>query len=279
LDATTIRNFTQAAVVVLCLGQCAAPSRVSAPDLHAQATAAALDKKFPSPDLSFLVLDERGQVMAQRWDEPASELPVGSLTKPFLAVAYGRTHDSFPQYRCEGKQTCWLRRGHGTLGIRDAIAFSCNSYFHQLVAGAAPGFAKPTIESFGLTAQAWSADKHGLGGKAAPLALVHAYLELAKHSQEEAVVPVLKGMELSAQKGTAAAAGIELRSLPALAKTGTAPCTHRKKAPGDGFALVMAPADHPRVVLLVRVHGKPGSVAAGVAGRMVAAIESEGPAR
>lgn len=217
--------------------------------------------------------------MAQRWDEPAHEVPIGSLTKPFIAVAYGRTHDSFPQYRCEGKQTCWLQRGHGTLGIRDAIAFSCNSYFHQLVAGAAPGFATPTLESFGLNIRAWAEDKHGPGGKAAPLALVHAYLELAKHSQEEAAVLVLKGMELSAQKGTAAAVGVELPRMQALAKTGTAPCTHRKKAPGDGFALVMAPADHPRVVLLVRIHGKPGSFAAGVAGRMIAAIESEGPAR
>jgi cell division protein FtsI/penicillin-binding protein 2 len=264
---------------LLCLGQYAASSRVSAPDLHAQATAAALDKKFPSSDLSFLVLDERGQVMAQRWDEPAHEVPIGSLTKPFIAVAYGRTHDSFPQYRCEGKQTCWLRRGHGTLGIRDAIAFSCNSYFHELVAGAAPGFATPTLENFGLNARAWAEDKHGPGGKAAPLALVHAYLELAKHSQEEAVVPVLKGMEMSAQKGTAAAVGVELPRMQTLAKTGTAPCTHRKKAPGDGFALVMAPADHPRVALLVRIHGKPGSFAAGVAGRMIAVIESEGPAR
>ena len=264
---------------MLCLGHCAASSRVSALDLHAQATAAALDKKFPSPDLSFLVLDEQGQVMAQRWDEPAREVPIGSLTKPFVAVAYGRTHDSFPQYRCEGKKTCWLQRGHGTLGIRDAIAFSCNSYFHQLVASAEPDFATPTLESFGLNSRAWTQDKQGPGGKAAPLALVHAYLELAKHSHEEAVVPVLKGMELSAQKGTAATVHLELPRLPALAKTGTAPCTHRKKAPGDGFALVMAPADHPRVVLLVRVHGKPGSFAAGVAGRMIAVIESAGPAR
>jgi cell division protein FtsI/penicillin-binding protein 2 len=79
---------------------------------------------------------------------------------------------------------------------------------------------------------------------------------------------------LSAQKGTAKAAGAELRHLPALAKTGTAPCTHPRKAPGDGFALVMAPADHPRTVLLVRLHGRPGSMAAGIAGRMIAAVES-----
>jgi hypothetical protein len=35
----------------------------------------------------------------------------------------------------------------------------------------------------------------------------------------------------------------------------------------------MAPADHPRAVLLVRVHGRPGFIAAGVAGRMIAEVE------
>jgi cell division protein FtsI/penicillin-binding protein 2 len=80
-------------------------------------------------------------------------------------------------------------------------------------------------------------------------------------------------MALSAQKGTGKAAGESLPHVSAMAKTGTAPCTHAKKAPGDGFALVMSPADHPRAVLLVRLHGRPGFVAAGVAGRMIAAVE------
>ncbi len=212
--------------------------------------------------------------MAQRWEHPEREVPIGSLIKPFLAVAYGRTHASFPRFHCEGKTTCWLPRGHGTLGIRQAIALSCNSYFHQLVSDAEPGFAAPTLESFGLTAGVSEVGMVRQGGVASPLALAKAYLELVNHAQEEAEIPVLQGMMLSAQKGTAKAAGAELQHLPALAKTGTAPCTHQKKAPGDGFALVMAPADHPRIVLLVRLHGRPGSMAADVAGRMIAAVES-----
>jgi len=83
---------------------------------------------------------------------------------------------------------------------------------------------------------------------------------------------VLQGMVLSAQKGTGRAAGEALPRASAMAKTGTAPCTHAKKAPGDGFALVMSPADHPRAVLLVRLHGRPGLIAAGVAGRMISAV-------
>jgi hypothetical protein len=139
-----------------------------------------------------------------------------------------------------------------------------------------PGFATPTLESFGLTTGASEVDMVRQGGVASPLALAKAYLELVNHARDEAEMPVLQGMALSAQNGTAKAAGAELLRLPALAKTGTAPCTHLKKAPGDGFALVMAPADRPRIVLLVRLHGRPGSMAAGVAGRMIAAVENSG---
>lgn len=107
---------------------------------------------------------------------------------------------------------------------------------------------------------------------AAPLSLAEAYFELTRHPRDAAVVPVLQGMTLSAQKGTGKAAGEALLPISAMAKTGTAPCTHAKKAPGDGFALVMSPADHPRAVLLVRIHGRPGFIAAGVAGHMIAAV-------
>jgi cell division protein FtsI/penicillin-binding protein 2 len=247
-----------------------------AQDLRSQAASATLAKQFPSPDLSYLLLDENGNVMAQRWERPEQEVPIGSLIKPFLAVAYGRTHTSFPEFHCAGKTTCWLPRGHGTLGIRQAIALSCNSYFHQLVADAEPGFAASTLESFGLASATSEIDMVKNGGVASPLVLAKAFLELASHSQKDTEAVVLQGMALSAQQGTAKAAGAELPHLSALAKTGTAPCTHRKKAPGDGFALVMAPADHPRIVLLVRLHGRPGSMAAGVAGHMIAAVESSG---
>jgi hypothetical protein len=36
---------------------------------------------------------------------------------------------------------------------------------------------------------------------------------------------------------------------------------------------VISPSDHPRAVLLVRLHGRPGFTAARVAGRMIAAVE------
>lgn len=249
-----------------------ATPHAAAQDLHAQSAKAALERDFNDPDLSYILLDENGQIMAERWEHSGSDIPVGSLLKPFFAVAYGRTHHSFPTFYCAGKKTCWLPRGHGALHIREAIAFSCNSYFHQLVASAGRGF-RPAMEGF---------DLHTSGERtlstAAPLALARAYLELTRHSQEAEVRPVLDGMVLSAQRGTAKAIAKELPAMTALAKTGTAPCTHAKKAPGDGFALVMAPADHPRAVLLVRLHGKPGFMAADLAGRMIAKVEDSGAA-
>jgi cell division protein FtsI/penicillin-binding protein 2 len=240
-------------------------------DLHTQSAAAVLAREFADPDLSYLLVDEEGQVMAQRWEHSERDIPVGSLIKPFMAVAYGRTHRAFPKFRCTGGKTCWLPRGHGTLQVREAIAFSCNSYFHQLVVHAGSGF-RPAMASFALHAPG-DQDGNQSSTTASPLALVKAYLELARHVREPAVVPVLQGLALSAQKGTAKAVGVELPGTIALAKTGTASCTHKKKAPGDGFALVIFPADNPRAALLVRWHGRPGYMAAEVAGRMIAKVE------
>ena len=253
--------------LVFAVEQIPAQSRASG-DLHAQSAAAALARDFSDPNISFLLLDENGGIMAARWERQEQDIPVGSLTKPFTAVAYGRMHHNFPKLHCAGGKTCWLPRGHGTLGLREAIAFSCNSYFHQLVAHAGSGF-QPAMASFGF---------HSGGERsltvAAPLPLARAYLELTRHAGESAVAPVLQGLALAAQRGTAKAVGEELHGAAALAKTGTGPCTHARKAPGDGFAIVMFPADHPRAVLLVRLHGRPGYMAADLAGRMIAKVET-----
>jgi cell division protein FtsI/penicillin-binding protein 2 len=275
LDSLTKAKTKTAAltVILFCLGQ-TAPSCLPQRDLHSQATVALLEAKFPNPDISFLALDGSGKVVAERWPDLERPVPIGSLIKPFLALAYGRTHQAFPEYVCVGKKTCWLNRGHGKVDIRKAIEFSCNSYFHQLVAGTRPGFAQDTLAAFGLDDISQN-DMSISESRAAPLTLARAYLELAQDRQEPAAQEVLQGMSLSARQGTAKAAGAELGWLSPLAKTGTARCTHPKKAPGDGFAVVIAPSGHPHIVLLVRLHGRPGSMAAAVAGQMVAAIENQ----
>jgi len=82
----------------------------------------------------------------------------------------------------------------------------------------------------------------------------------------------LQGMILSARVGTASAIRRSFADAPTLAKTGTAPCVHTPRAPGDGYVIMLYPADSPRFTLLVRVHGVPGSHAAIVGGELLRTI-------
>jgi cell division protein FtsI/penicillin-binding protein 2 len=87
------------------------------------------------------------------------------------------------------------------------------------------------------------------------------------------VSQVLDGMAESAQHGTGAEVHRAFPFPDALAKTGTAVCTHSGRAPGDGFTVVLTPADNPQLLLMVRVHGVPGAQAAKTAGQMLRRIE------
>ena len=271
MDSLADRRTIAGALLLAVIGTWS-PLCAGGQDLHAQSAAALLARDFADPNLSYLLLAEDGQVTAQRWEHPERDIPVGSLTKPFMAVAYGRTHSSFPKFRCTGGKTCWLRRGHGTLNVKQAIAFSCNSYFHQLVAQGSPEF-PAAMANFSLHSTDDQAS-YAPFTTASPLALARAFLELTRQSRDPAVTLAIQGLALSAKSGTAREVGDALRGMTVLAKTGTAPCTHKKKAPGDGFALVMFPAEKPRAVLLVRLHGRPGHMAASVAGHMIAKIEA-----
>jgi cell division protein FtsI/penicillin-binding protein 2 len=87
---------------------------------------------------------------------------------------------------------------------------------------------------------------------------------LASRAAEPGVAELLEGMALSARSGTGKAAGYGW-----LVKTGTAPCTHARRATGDGYALGMYPARHPQRAVLVRLHGGTGAEAAAFVGRDV----------
>jgi len=216
-----------------------------------------MNQQFPDPALSYVVLDSvAGKVIAQRWKNADRPVPVGSLVKPFLALAASRA-GQFPEYTCNPKQ-CWLPRGHGSIGITQAIAHSCNSYFLQIASKADPDF----LSRFGLTspprnasAQTWI----GLGRewKLSPLAVVEAYRMLAANPQAE---PIRAGMLRSSQTGTGKAFGRKT-----MVKTGTAPCSHVAELPGDGYVVAITP----KVTLLVQMHGAPGAVVAATGGKML----------
>jgi len=198
--------------------------------------------------VAFLKLDiESGAVTAREWPDVEQPVAIGSLAKPFVALAYAEGHGYvYPRMTCKAG-ACWLPRGHGEVGIEDAVAQSCNAYFDVLRKQVTVDLLQGTARRFGLT----DVDR------ARPEALLRAFVELQRRSGEPGVGPVLAGMRKAASQGTAKLVGRD-----ALAKTGTAKCGHKPKAPGDGFAVVLYPAVAPKIAVMVRLHGRPGSHAA-----------------
>jgi hypothetical protein len=255
--------------------------RNSSSSLFAQSAAQALSQHFPSRDISFLLLDAHtGRVLASRWNHPDAPIPMGSLLKPFTALAYGEEHAyRYPNHTCRGTSTgCWLPRGHGDIDLTKAIAHSCNSYFRMLTADLTAADVSSTAVRFGLdrpVPEASGAELAGLGTRwrTSPVRLTHAYLELVREHGQPGVSEILDGMALSARSGTGAQVHRAFPIPDVLVKTGTAACTHSPHAPGDGFSVVLVPADDPQILLLVRVHGVPGAEAARTAGQMLRRIE------
>jgi cell division protein FtsI/penicillin-binding protein 2 len=281
----TVASFTLGALlVVLPSGRSAGAAPTNGSDageaLYWQSASQILARDFSARDISYLLLDaQTGAVRASRWDSPQTPIPVGSLVKPFAALAYGEQHHfQFPVHTCRGVATgCWLPRGHGRVGLTDALAYSCNSYFRALTANLSADQVSVEAQRWGIDGPAPSSSPASLLGldgswRISPLHLSRGYLELSRRREQPGVASVLEGMSESARHGTSAGIDRALEFSDALAKTGTAMCVHSHRAPGDGFVVALTPADHPRLLLLVRVHGVPGSEAAKTAGQMLGRI-------
>ena len=228
--------------------------------LFDQSIAALLGKQFPDPAVSYIVLDSAtGKLLAQRWDRADRPVPVGSLVKPFVAMA-ASPDGKFPVFTCNPKQ-CWLARGHGRMEITAAIQHSCNSYFLQLAPGANADF----LSRFGLTPPPSNASAEtwiGLGRewKLPPISVAQAYRMLASYPQAQ---PIREGMIQSARSGTGKAFGGG-----AMVKTGTAACSHLAGQPGDGYVVAFTA----KYTLLVQMHAAPGATTAATGGKMLRAI-------
>jgi cell division protein FtsI/penicillin-binding protein 2 len=255
----------------------ACPVAVDPQLLFSQAAAQALDRGFPDRAISWLLIDIHGNTLAERWPDPQRSVPPGSLVKPFLALAWGEQHDgTFPQVRCLGTRSrCWLPAGHGTLSLEEAIAESCNAYFLALAATlnlprAARALARYGLAGPPLTGSPDSLVGLGTGWQETPAALAAAYAQfILDPGQPLWRQRILVGMQASAERGTARSIDAALGPRAALAKTGTAPCSHTPRAAADGFTLVAWPAQQPRLVLLVRVHGVTGAQSASAAAQML----------
>jgi hypothetical protein len=205
------------------------------------------------------------------WPDETAPVPPGSLLKPFAALAYGAGHGfRYPMYKCTG-EGCWFPSGHGTLAIEDAIAQSCNAYFHTLALNLTAASTGETAVRYGLPAPPEAASPDSLWGlgdgwRVPPRRLMRAYGELARRAEDPGVGPVVEGLRRSAASGTAS--GVRAQ---ALAKTGTGPCMHRGSN-GDGYACVLYPADKPRYTILLQLHGRTGREAARAAGVVLATL-------
>jgi hypothetical protein len=254
-----------------------APAR----SLFSQSAVLLLEREFSSSDISYLLFDARsGALLSSRWDDPAKPIPLGSLVKPFTALAYGETHENqFPSHICRGEASgCWQVHPHGKLNLVSAISVSCNSYFRALAENLTGEQLIPIAKRFGLDPPEPTLSGPplmGLGERwpIAPVKMARAYLELYHRRDQPVVREILAGMAQSARSGTGKGVGKALSHPDALVKTGTAPCTHPHPAPGDGFVIAMVPANQPELLLLVRVHSVPGATASIVAGRMLHRLE------
>ena len=263
-----LRGLAAALTIVLASAAAFAQSE----SLFAQAAQAALSKASLSvvaSRVSWLVLDAHtGQLLASQWPDADRPIPVGSLTKPFVALAYARTHREYPHYTCAGTATrCWLPKGHGTLSLEEALAFSCNSYFLRLAAETSPAAILEVASNYSLPAPPDAnapAQLIGLDSswRISPVALGRAYVRLAIQPGNTFL---LAGMRRSGAVGTARA----LASEDVLAKTGTAHCLDDCAATGDGFVVALTPRDDPRLLLLVRQRGTNGASTAATAAQML----------
>lgn len=259
------------------------PCRVEAPapgGLFSLTASGKLARDFVSPDVSYLLYDLRSdRFIASRWSESDQPIPVGSLVKPFTALAYAESHEfRFPEYVCNGGSSCWLPKGHGKLGIERAVALSCNAYFAKLAVGAGGAQVTGVAQRFGLRGPGANAIPEAMAGRfgvwrESPEALVRAYAMLLGRRLQPGIREIVDGMALSAKEGTGDGISREHPRQAFLAKTGTAPCTHKERAPGDGFVIVAWPSDLPRYLLMVRQHGAPGAQASVLAGRMLRDLE------
>ena len=286
---SSCRSMRFLALSPLCLAGLAVSGAwgAEAGTLYQQSLTALLARQFASPDLSYLLIDANtGAVLAARWERPEDALPLGSLVKPFTALAYAEGHGfRYPSYECRGAADgCWLPGGHGRIGIERAVAGSCNVYFRKLASEAGPDGVSAVARRLGMPdvpVHLTDAALIGLGDdwQVSPLDILRAYARLASRSGDPGIRELLEGMELSAEGGTAGAIGAALRGTTGveprvLAKTGTARCVHRHKAPGDGYVVALWPAASPRYALLVGVHGVPGARAAAVCGQMLRILTS-----
>ncbi|MGC1462072.1 MAG: penicillin-binding transpeptidase domain-containing protein [Terracidiphilus sp.] len=257
-----------------------------------------------APEARILVLNlPTGRLLAShRLSEAARTLAApGSTLKPLVLyglIAEGRWNPD-RRISCNRKLVV---AGHGLacahpaappFDAREALTWSCNSYFAEMARALEPGelgrLLRPTglLGVTGLANQAASSEASAefreptnadsaqlalLGVESiriTPLELAAAYrwlaLVLAAHPNSQAAQVVRAGIEDSASFGMARQAG--LGGVPVAGKTGTAEDATSSQT--HGWFAGIAPADNPQVVVVVYLPAGRGADAAGIAAELL----------
>jgi len=205
----------------------------------------------------FVFTLEEGRAVAPP-DAPQGPLPIGSLAKPFVALAWARAHPGTPSpvVRCTQASRCWTASGHGAVGLVRATAVSCNSYFRALAAETPSDTLASTLREAGflvpdpLDAEAAIGLPNPAGLLSAePAAVLRAYAALLREPwprAEELRRELLAGLRDSARVGTAAG----LADAGFHAKTGTVPAIDGRPRTSSGWAIAIDEAGRGALALL-----------------------------
>ena len=258
-----------------------------------------------TPNARIVILDiASGHLLASRdLDETARTLAApGSTLKPLVLyeLVAGSRWDPAQRVACTRK----LRIGDrsldcshpaaGPMDAREALAWSCNSYFAAVAGTLGPGELRALLAPTGVLAQTRlasrvrggeataelrepkTADQTKLallgvdGIRVTPLELAAAYrwlaMQLAEHPGSAAAEVVRLGLQDSASFGMAGAAA--LGGVPVAGKTGTA--SQGTGTGSHGWFVGYAPAEHPTVVVAIYLPAGRGVEAARVAADVLA---------
>ena len=254
-----------------------------------------------SPEARVVVLDiASGLLLASyRLSEAARTVAApGSTLKPLVLYALVRAGRWNPANRvaCNrqlvvaGHRLACTHPPAPPFDAREALTWSCNSYFAAVARGLQPGELGRLLRPTGLLGLTGLAPQEAVaefrepdsvnsqqlallgvdGVRVTPLELAAAYrwlaLELAAHSDSEAAQVVRAGLEDSASFGMAGQAS--LGGVAVLGKTGTAESASSSRT--HGWFVGLAPAENPQVVILVFLPAGRGADAAHIAGDLLA---------
>jgi hypothetical protein len=194
---------------------------------------------------------------------PGGPLSVGSLQKPFLVRAWAAAHPSqdAPRHVCRGGDACWYRPGHGEMGLVQALAQSCNSYFRELAAAIpAPALvASLRRAGFRVDEPISPAEAIGLdpGGRVSiePRVLLGSYATLLREPWspgEPLRRELMAGLRAAAFEGTASA----LQGRNVWAKTGTSSAVDGLPLATSGWIVSVDDAGRATLGLLRRGTGR-----------------------